>query len=235
MTTIEQKRKDSLNPSAGWKTAKTPFFEYVTAQLSFCQMNGVSRLLCDVSDIGKSHTALHYYASNSNVVYVDCSQHKTRQQMVRFIAGSFGVRFTGNYQEVYKDLIAHLCSLPNPLVILDEAGDLDYEAFLELKALWNATEGICGWYMMGADGLRQKIDTRIAHRKVGYTEIFSRYGNRYQKASPDAQQELKEFKMVHAAMIIKQNFPQGTDIPRTIAAADFTLRNLKDELKKRIA
>ena len=45
--------------------------------------------------------------------------------------------------------------------------------FLELKALWNATERCCAWYMMGADGLKEKINRAIEGKKVGYTEMLS--------------------------------------------------------------
>ena len=63
-------------------------------------------------------------------------------------------------------LLAYLRTIDTPLVILDEAGDLQYEAFLELKALWNATERCCAWYMMGADGLKEKINRAIEGKKV---------------------------------------------------------------------
>ncbi|SMO48438.1 ATP-binding protein [Solitalea koreensis] len=215
-----------------WNTAKTPVFEFITSQLAFCQQKSASRLLCDIADIGKTHTAKHYATSNKNAVYVDCSQYKSKQRLVKHIAKEFGVGYTGKYLDVYADLVFYLRQLDNPLIILDEAGDLDYGAFLELKALWNATEGFCGWYMMGADGLRKKIDTRIEYRKVGYTEIFSRYGNRYQKASPDGNEDLKQFKMIQSGLIIRANFPADVDVNKTIAQADFTLRNLKEVRKK---
>jgi len=215
-----------------WNTAKTPFFEFVTAQLSFCQVNAASRILCDASDLGKTHTAVEYAGNNKNAVYIDCSQVKTKQRLIRYIAREFGAGHTGTYNVVYADLISYVRQIKTPLVILDEFGDLEYDAFLECKALWNALEGVCGWYALGADGLRKKIDTRIEHRKVGYTEIFSRYGNKYQKASPDGSSDFKSFKIANAALIIQANFPDGTDIKKVIAAADFTLRNLKDEQKK---
>lgn len=215
-----------------WNTAKTPFFEFVTAQLSFCQSNMTSRILCDASDLGKTHTAVEYAATHKNAVYIDCSQVKTRQRLIKLIAREFGISNTGRYNDVYTDLIFYLRQTKTPLVILDEFGDLDYGAFLECKALWNAVEGNCGWYALGADGLRKKIDSRIENRKVGYTEIFSRYGNKYQKASPDGSSDFKNFKIAHAALIVQANFPAGTDVRKVIAAADFTLRNLKDEYKK---
>ncbi len=70
------------------------------------------------------------------------------------------------------------------LIIIDEAGDLDYPAFLELKAFWNATEGSCGWFMIGADGLRTKIESGIHSRRVGFREIFSRFSESYASVVP---------------------------------------------------
>jgi len=222
----------SLNNDQDWKTAETPVFQFVTAQLAFCQENSASRLLCDIADIGKTYTARCYVKNNKNAVYVDCSQVKSRQRLVRFIAKEFGVGHTGKYTDVYGDLVFYLRSLPAPLIILDEAGDLDYSAFLELKALWNATERACGWYMMGADGLKAKIRRSIEYKKVGYTELFSRYGSRYQKASPEATDELKQFKSVQAALIAKANAPAGANIQTLVNNTDGSLRRIFDEINK---
>lgn len=215
-----------------WNNAITPFFTFVQTQLAFCKKFATSRILCDIADIGKTHSALYFTASNANTVYVDCSQYKSKQKLVRFLAKGFGLSNTGVYSDVYEDLVFYIRQLETPLIILDEVGDLEYSAFLECKALWNATEGVCAWYMMGADGLKNKIDTRIQHRKVGYTEIFSRYGNKYQKVAPEAAEEIKDWKAEHAALIIQANFPAGVNVPKIIAAAGFTLRNLRDERKK---
>ena len=129
-------------------------------------------ILCDLPNIGKTFTARWYVNEHRNAVYVDCSQVKTKRAMVRKIANEFGLDGAGKYQDVYEDLVYYLRSMERPLVVLDEAGDLQYEAFLELKALWNATEMCCGWYMMGADGLAAKINRNVEGKKVGYAEIF---------------------------------------------------------------
>lgn len=229
---IARKLDVTLNNLPEWNTARTPVYEFVSGQLEFCQENSSSRLLCDIADIGKTYTARCYVKTHTNAVYVDCSQVKTKQKLIKHIAKEFGVGSTGKYSDVYADLVFYLRSLPHPLVILDEAGDLDYGAFLELKALWNATERCCGWYMMGADGLREKIRRSIEFKKVGYTEIFSRYGSRYQKASPESDKEMKDFKTVHAALIIKANVTGDVDIQRLIAQSDCSLRRIYDEIMK---
>lgn len=213
-----------------WHTAATPFFNELTRELTNCHANVSSRQLCDIPDIGKTHTALVYAQNNKDCIYVDCSQVKSRNLLVRFLAESFGVSSTGSYNDVYRDLVYYIRQLPKPpLIILDEAGDLYYEAELELKALWNAVEGFCAWFKIGADGLAKKFDRNIIAKKVGYAENHSRFGNSYKKITPDGADEAKEYKMAISAMIIKVNFPQGTDINKTIIAADFTLRNLKEE------
>ncbi|MEI6683455.1 MAG: ATP-binding protein [Bacteroidota bacterium] len=222
----------SIGNTPTWNIARTPVFEFITDQLQFCQTNASSRLLCDIADIGKTFAAKAYVKTNKNAIYVDCSQVKSKQKLVRFIAKEFGVGHTGRYSDVYADLVFYLRSLPSPLIILDEAGDLAYDAFLELKALWNATERCTGWYMMGADGLREKIRRSIDCKKVGYTELFSRYGSRYQKASPDSSEDLKRFKTVHAALIIKANCSSDVDVQKMVVRTDYSLRRIADELRK---
>jgi hypothetical protein len=202
---IARKLDVGIGNAPEWKIAKTPVFEFITKQLEMCQQNALSALLCDLSDIGKTCTAVYYAKTHKAVAYIDCSQVKSKQKLIRAIAKEFGSGHTGKYADVYADLVFYLRTLPTPLIILDEAGDLDYTAFLELKALWNATEGICGWYMMGADGLKEKMRRAIDCKKVGYTELFSRFGKRYGKVIPLAREDSQKFLQASAASIIKVN------------------------------
>jgi hypothetical protein len=217
-----------------WKTAKTPVYVKVTGQLEFCQTNAALAVLCDDAGIGKTYAAEEYARTHKNVIYVDCSQVKTKQQMVRYIAKTLGVGHTGRYSEVYEDLVFYLRTLPNPLIILDEAGDLNYPAFLELKSLQNRTKECCGWYMMGADGLKAKINSGINCKKVGYAEIFDRYGAKFQKVVPEGKEAREEFYAVQAAAVIKANAPEGVDIRKMLLATDSRLRRVYIEIKKQL-
>lgn len=220
-----------LNPKKPWVTAKTPTFDFIYSQLSFCQQNGLAGLLCDNADIGKTHAGKEYAKANKHCVYIDCSQVKTKQKLVRQIAKEFGVNHTGRYADVYEDLVYFLNVIGDAMIILDEAGDLAYDAFLELKALWNATEGTCGWYMMGADGLRAKITSGKDRRKVGFTEIFSRYGNKYQKIAPEGREELERWNKLQVGLISQVNAANIN--PQTLyAKTDGSLRRVRTELQK---
>lgn len=229
---IARKLGVSLRGEIEWKVAKTPTFLYVTGQLEMCQESSISGIRCDLPNIGKTFTARHYVKTHSNAVYVDCSQVKTKLKLIRKIAGEFGVDSKGRYADVYEDLVFYLRSIENPLIILDEAGDLQYEAFLELKALWNATERCCAWYMMGADGLKEKINRSIECKKVGYTEMLSRYGDRYSKVTPDDGKERDKFLLAQAQIVAKLNAPEGTDAGQIARKSGGGLRRVYTEIEK---
>lgn len=229
---IARKLGVSLRGEMEWKAARTPTYQFITAQLETCQGSGISAIMCDLPNIGKTFTARHYVKSHRNAVYIDCSQVKTKLKLVRKIAAEFGVDSKGRYADVYDDLVFYLRSIDSPLIILDEAGDLQYEAFLELKALWNATERCCAWYMMGADGLKEKINRSIECKKVGYTEMLSRYGDRYSKVTPDDSKERARFLMDQARIVATVNVPEGTDPKEIARRSGGGLRRVYTEIEK---
>lgn len=231
--TIARKCNVNLKNAIVWHVVQTPAYAFIYGQMEHCQNSSISLMLCDYADIGKTETGRDYARKNNNAVYMDCSQSKSKQRLIRAIARAFGVDSTGKYLDVYDDLIYFINSqeIP-PLVILDEAGDLEYSAFLELKALWNATEGACAWFMMGADGLKEKIRRAIDFKKVGYTEMYSRFGSKYQRVTPEATADREMFDKAQALLIIKANAPAGTDANRMIKATGGSLRRIKNEISK---
>lgn len=230
--TIARRLGVSLRGGIEWKAARTATFDFISTQLEACQQSGLSAIMCDIPNIGKTFTARYYVKSHRNAVYVDCSQVKTKLKLVRKIASEFGVDSKGRYSDVYDDLVFYLRSIETPLIVLDEAGDLQYEAFLELKALWNATERCCAWYMMGADGLKEKINRSIECKKVGYTEMLSRYGDRYSKVTPDDSKERDKFLRDQAGTVAKVNAPDGTDIATLVRKTGGGLRRVYTEIEK---
>lgn len=211
-TSLARRAGVALRAEREWQKADTPVFQFITAQLEMCQEKSICSLLCDITDIGKTFATEYYAKTHKNALYVDCGQVKSKQKFIRYIAKGFGVDNTGKYSDVYEDLVFYLKTLDRPIIILDEAGDLQYDAFLELKALYNATEYQCAFYMTGADGLRAKMERAIDNKKVGYAEIFSRFGKKYGSVVPANADEREKFLAVTAAMIIKANAPEGTNI-----------------------
>lgn len=230
--TIARRLGVSLRGEIEWKAAATPVYQFITAQLEFCQTSSLSGMLCDMPNIGKTYAAKLYVQNHKNAVYIDCSQVKQKKNLIKKISREFGIAITGRYYDVYEDLVYYLRSIDMPLIILDEAGDLQYDAFLELKALWNATERCCAWYMMGADGLKAKILRNVENAKVGYTEMLSRYGDRFSKVTPDDGKERKQFLMSQARIVAKVNAPEGTDISDIVRKSGGGLRRVFTEIEK---
>lgn len=229
---IARKLDVMLGDATEWKIVKTPTFQYIFSQLETCQAKGLSNMFCDCPNIGKTTTGRYYAKTHTNVVYVDCSQVKSKQRLVRFIAREFGVDSTGRYADVYDDLVYYIRSLATPLIILDEAGDLKYDAFLELKALWNATEYCCGWYQMGADAFKEKFERGVDFKKVGYAEMRSRYGDKYNSIVPVDSKERQQFLLQQAAMVAKANAPEGTDYGKIARESQGRLRRVYSIITK---
>lgn len=217
-----------------WKTIVTPTYAFIYEQLKNCQNSSFSAIFCDLPNIGKTHTAKEYQRQNANVAYVDCSRAKTKKKLIKTIAQELGIAVKGTYDEMFSTLVKHICSLDYPLVIFDEAGDLKFDAFLEIKALWNATEGCCGWFMMGAEGLQLLINRAMNNQKVGFAEIYSRYGNEFQNITIDKDGKMtqEQFLYQQAYMVARGNAPEDTPQGELKKWAMGGLRRLKMEIEK---
>lgn len=230
--TIARRLDVILGSACEWKIAATPTYQYIYAQLEKCQEKGLSAMFCGLPNIGKTLTAKQYARQHANVVYVDASQVKSKQRLVRHIAKAFGLNSTGRYADVYDDMVYYLRSLPKPLIIIDEAGDLKYDAFLELKALWNATEYCCGWYLMGADAFKHKLDRGVEYNKVGFAEIRSRYGDKYNTTVPVDSKERDKFLMDQAIAVAKVNAGNGDDYREIARRSGGSLRRVHSLITK---
>ncbi len=215
-----------------WKTAKTTVYDTIFSQMAFCAANSQSAVFCDDADIGKTYTAKDFVKRTKNAVYIDCSLNKTKQLLVRAIAQAFGIDSAGKYQECKENLIYYIKTLEQPLIALDEFGDLSYDAFLEIKALWNGTENFCAWYVLGADGLRVKIDRGRNCKKIGYTEFFRRFGKKYQSVVPQGKDDKAAFYANLLAAVLKVNLPTVTNLQTVIKSCNESLTRAKMEVIK---
>lgn len=206
-----------------WNIAKTDVFLMIEEDIKFCQENAKGKICVDDCGIGKTFSAKYLSRTRKNCFYVDASQAKTKQQFIRLIARTIGIESIGKFIEVKANIKYYIKMLPAPIIIIDEAGDLEYSAFLELKELWNATENACGWYLMGADGLRAKINRGINNKKVGYRELFSRYSERYTTVVPVDRLEKQAFYKQLITQVLSVNMTNKTklnDIVRRCLTTD---------------
>lgn len=176
-----------------WKVARTHVYAEIEDNLHECQAKSQSMILVDDCGIGKTFCSKHIVRKMRNAFYVDCSQAKTKISFVRLLARTLGVDDNGKHTEVKDNIKYALSVLESPLIVLDEAGDLEYSTMLIIKELWNSSEGNAGWYMMGADGLKAKMTKGISNRKVGFAELFSRFSEKFITLSPNGIDDRRKF------------------------------------------
>ena len=233
LVSIARKLGVHFSEKAAWNIVETETFVYITEQLKYCQANGEARIMVDLAGIGKTTAAKDYMMKGKNVYYLDCSSYKTRSLFLRAFATAVGVSSNGSLTDIFEDIIFMLQATNKPIVILDEAGDLAYEAFLEIKAFWNRLEGYCGWYMMGADGLRAKIDNNLRSKKVGYAEIFDRFGRKYNSAAPiDPVQQVRYLRSGAEQVVYANLKNKELDRIKEMLNKTLSLRKLKGDIQK---
>lgn len=200
-----------------WNVVRTEVYNQIEDNLQFCQTMSKSMILADDCGIGKTFCARNITRGMKNAFFFDCSQAKTKQQFIRLLAKAVGVENTGKYVDVKMNLKYCLNSvLTKPLIVLDEAGDLEYTAFLELKEFWNATENQCAWYLMGADGLRAKIAKGIRNEKVGYAEIFDRFSGDFVKLTPIGKEDRTSFFQQLIGDVAQANVTNKTTVNKLV-------------------
>lgn len=190
--TIGRMLEVSIN-SRKWVFVKTDVVRMIEEEVLFCKDHSKARILVDEPEIGKTQAAKYLSRTLRNCFYLDCSQAKTKKLFVSKLAQAIGVDNTGKIADILENIKYSLKILETPVVILDEAGDVEYSVILIIKELWNSTENICGWYMMGADGLKQKFESGISSKKVGFRELFSRYSYKFSAIVPTEKTEKKNF------------------------------------------
>ena len=199
-----------------WNMARTDVFRIIEEEVHFCQKFHKSRIFVDDCAIGKTYSARYLSRTLKNCFYIDASQCKTKILFARTLAKCIGADNAGTYSEVKQNIKYYLNALPDPIVIIDEAGDLDYAAFVDLKEYWNATDGSCGWYLMGADGFASKLRAGIKRRTSSYREVFSRFSDKFSYAVPRGRSERIAFYRKLITDVLSVNMEDRSKLPAIV-------------------
>jgi hypothetical protein len=236
LVTIARKLGVQIKHGVKWNMVQTETYEFMVEMLENCRTRSVGRIFCDVSDLGKTAIAKQYMLQNSNVFYVDCSQVKDRRQFIFKIAKVLGLSLNKSMSELFIEITLMLQGLERPLLILDEGGDLKDNAFLEIKALCNALGvgqvegGVCGICLMGASGLKAKLERGVRCLKIGWEETITRLGGEIYRHSPTDSAEFSQFMRRHAEAILHANMP-GANLA-DVMPGKISLRRLQENVIK---
>ena len=67
---------------------------------------------------------------------------------------------------------------------------------------------------------------------MGYAEIFSRYGGKYSRVTPEHEDDRREFLMEQARVVASVNAPDGSDIGGIVRRSVGGLRRVYTEIEK---
>ena len=170
--------------SRKWNMVETDVYMQIREEILFCKQYSKSRIFVDNCGIGKTFSAKYLSKTLKNCFYVDCTQSKRKNEFIKALARIVGVEVKGKIVEIKDNTKYYLSMLENPVIIIDEAGSLDKDALGMVQEYWNATEGLVGWYMMGANALRNKISTGVSKDKDYFAELFSRFSENFSSIVP---------------------------------------------------
>lgn len=202
-----------------WNIVRTDVYTMIEEEILFCKANAKSMICVDNSDIGKTTTAKHLSKSLKNCFYIDMSQCAGKIEFIRTLAKSIGIDANQKVADLKAKIKFMLKAFPEPIIILDEAGDMRYETFLVCKEFWNGTEGACGWYMIGADALRDWIERGKKNRKVGFYEMFNRYGAAYNSITPTDNRDRAAFYKKLITDVVKGNLADRSKLNLIVGKA----------------
>lgn len=176
-----------------WNTVETDVFLQIREEILFCKQFSKSRIFVDNCGIGKTFTAKYLSKALKNCFYLDCTQCKKKNEFIKALARIVGVEVKGKIVEIKENTKYYLSMLESPVIIIDEAGALDKDALGLVQEYWNATESLVGWYMMGANALRNKISIGVSKDKDYFAELFSRFSENFSSIVPTEKSEKYAF------------------------------------------
>ena len=176
-----------------WNVVETDVFLQISEEIMFCKDFSRSMVFVDNCGIGKTFTAEYLAKTQKNCFYIDCTQCTTKVEFIKALARIVGVEQKGKVRDIKEDTKYYLSMLEKPVIIIDEAGALEKNALGLVQEYWNATRGVCGWYMMGANALRNKIAKGVSKDKDYFAELFSRFSENFSSIVPKEKSERYAF------------------------------------------
>lgn len=168
--------------TAGWQNVNTTNYEILSSILMDAQMHHNVYAVVGDAGCGKSATNKIYAESYQLVYLLECSEFWNRKYFLEELLTAMGENYEGlSVADMVNTAVRKLKTLPNPLIILDEADKLTDSVLYFFITLYNKTKGNCGIVMTATDHLEKRITKGVRLNRKGYKEIKSRLGNKFIK------------------------------------------------------
>ncbi len=162
-----------------WSPADTGAYLLLRILFSDAQHYAMAYGIAINKGLGKTFTATHYTRENDNTFYISCNEQYNRKAFMQTLMKGAGIDANGTVPQLMEQFSAHITSLEEPLLILDDAHKLKDRVLHLVVLLANAMAGKVGIIVMGGNELRMRIVEGVRLKKVGYDEIYKSIGRRF--------------------------------------------------------
>lgn len=176
---IWNKAQSTLKIDLNWNHAETSNYNDLTKLLEATQNRSLSISIAMKEGRSKSHTYRRFDRLNKNVIYVECKNYWTKKQYVKALLTASGLSAEGTVGELIETFISHVGRLSSPIVIIDQADKLKDPQLDLFMDFYNELEGRCAFVVSGVPALKKRIMMGVQRDKIGYREIFSRFGRTF--------------------------------------------------------
>jgi hypothetical protein len=211
-----------------WNAVETAVFKTIKDDVVFCAKNAVCRMYTEEAGIGKSFTAKYLSKTLKNCFYIDASQSINSRQFIRDLAQVLGLNGSGKFADVLANIKYYLITLESPSVLIDECRT---ELFEYILSLWNGTEDMVSWYLLGGNGFRKQLTQGIGTDKRFFAEIYSRFTEKFTNNVPEGSLQRQEFLVNLITQIIKANVRDQSKVDMLVSK---TYIDFKDNKKSNI-
>jgi len=186
-----RKVQNNLRIDLYWRTAINENLKEIYYYCNSAQKQGLAICIADHAGKGKSNGFKYYDRTNSNVIHLECKASWTKKSFLKNMLIVMGVSPAGTFEDMLETFNEQVKRMNKPLLILDQADKLKDPQLDLFMEFYNDHEGHLGIILSGVKALEKRIDKGRQRKKVGFDEIFSRFGSKYISISPIRKADVK--------------------------------------------
>lgn len=220
-----RKVQNNLRIDLNWKTAINDNLKEIYYYCDSAQKQSLAICIADNAGKGKSNGYKYYDRTNKSVIHLECKASWSKKTFVKNLLTVMGVAYVGTTEEMLEMFNEQIKKMHRPLLILDQADKLKDPQLDLFMEFYNDHEGHLGIILSGVKALEKRIDKGRQRKKVGFDEIYSRFGSKYIEISPVSHKDVQA--------ICAANGVEDPDQIRTIyetCGGDF--RRVRREIQK---
>lgn len=220
-----RKVQNNLRIDLNWNVAQTDNLKEVYYYCHSAQEQSLAICISDHAGKGKSNGFKYYDRTNTGVIHLECKASWSKKSFLKNLLIVMGIAPVGTTEEMLETFNVKIKQMDRPLLILDQADkmkDPQLDLFMEF---YNDHEGHLGIILSGVKALEKRIDKGVQKDKIGYAEIFSRFGSKYINMHPVGPKDV--------AAICEANGVEDEDLITTIYdTCGGDLRRVRREVQK---